>query len=1195
MGMNPLQIANLFEKDITRDIKGVIKIGQEDQDNIYHELDEYIITKELNKLFSDFLESYKRGIGGHTDKMGVWISGFFGSGKSHFLKILSYLLEAKVVNGRSAVSFFEGKIGDPSMKADMERAGSVNADIMLFNIDSKSDSDARTTKEAIVKVFAKVFDEKQGYCGSIPWLGDMERLLVKEGHYDAFKAKFEELAGQPWVSAREDVYFEADNLIEALVATTRMTDETARSWYDKAESNYSISIEKFAKRVNEYIESKKNDHHVVFLVDEIGQYIGDDSNLMLQLQTIVEDLGSYCGGKAWVIVTSQEAIDSITKNMRSNSANFSKIMGRFNTRLSFTSTNVDEVIKRRLLEKTPQAASSLRMVYESKSAILNNLITFSANTPEMKRFKHQEEFAEVYPFIPYQFNLIQSVFVGIRTNGLTGMHLAQGERSLLSAFQESALEFKDKEIGALVPFNSFYNTIETFLETNIRLVINRAGTNEELQGFDVEVLKVLFLIKYVKEMPSNVENLITLMVSHIDEDKLTLKKQIEESLVRLLKQTLIQKNGEEYDFLTNEEQDINREIQSIPVEIGEIIQKTGEEIFEGILSDIKKYRYSAKYHFEYNKAIDDRFYAAQKHDIGLKFITPYYDSSEELNDHALKMLSVRENTLIVKLSSDTSYLDEMRHIIQINTYLLRHAGSESAGVIEEIKARKSREATDRKKRVVESLIEGIRGADLYANGLKLGIREKPPVDRINDGFKSMVENLYSKIAYIEKFIEGVKDLSQIINEDEGQFTIEGTPIPNKLALDEVDAYINRNTDRHIPTTLKTLTDAYCKAPYGWKEEDVSGLVLRLFKMQEITLELSNDYLRINDPDLLKYITKKEYSDRILVKKRTHISAELINLARELARNVFNQAALPSDEDGLMVRFKELSSKELAEIERLLENYRHNRYPGKKVLEEGKLLFADLLKQKEVKLFFDFLKSHKDDFEDFEEDAADVKTFFKGEQMGHFDKAAKMLGVFKDNESYVIDHEAKELVSQMRSIVDSASPYKEIPKLSLLVERFWNRFLELLETECAPIKDIIQADGNVVMEEVEKYHVTEELGEDFKSKYKALLDRLDTCNNFYQAVAMKEESDRLKLMCMESIEKQINVPEPPITGGGGGGSVPVNPPKPPIPVKATKNVSYKQFFTGAKIIETEQEVDNFLAEIKKKILAEMNENTRIKLS
>ena len=175
---------------------------------------------------------------------------------------------------------------------------------------------------------------------------------------------------------------------------------------------------------------------MVFLVDEIGQYIGDDSRLMLNLQTVTEELGKECKGRAWVIVTSQQDIDSITK-VKGN--DFSKIQGRFDTRLSLSSANVDAVIKKRVLDKTETAAQSLRLLYEQKATIIKNLIVFNSQA-EKKLYANAEDFAEVYPFVPYQFNLLASVLTSIRTHGASGKHLSEGERSMLALFKESAMQ-----------------------------------------------------------------------------------------------------------------------------------------------------------------------------------------------------------------------------------------------------------------------------------------------------------------------------------------------------------------------------------------------------------------------------------------------------------------------------------------------------------------------------------------------------------------------------------------------------------------------------------------------------------------------------------------------------------------------------------------------------------------------------------
>lgn len=368
-----MQIKDMFAKPIDREIQGVVMVGQGESTDPAQELEEYVVTRELQKHFADFFEAYKKGIVGNTVEIGVWISGFFGSGKSHFLKILSYLLDNKFeINGKRAIDFFieDNKIADAMVLADMKLASETPTDVILFDIDAKSDSNSKQNKDAIVNVFLKVFNEMQGFCGSLPHLADLESQLTDVGKYDAFKEAFEDEYGSDWDSSRHKFDFIQDDVVEALVKIDFMSEAAARNWCEKASEPYRISIEDFAKRVKDYIEKKGNNHHVVFMVDEVGQYIGDDSSLMLNLQTVRHELSQACYGKAWVVVTSQQDVDSIMK-VKGN--DFSKIQGRFATRLALSSANVDEVIKKRILEKNDTGAQTLRLLYEQKATIIKNL------------------------------------------------------------------------------------------------------------------------------------------------------------------------------------------------------------------------------------------------------------------------------------------------------------------------------------------------------------------------------------------------------------------------------------------------------------------------------------------------------------------------------------------------------------------------------------------------------------------------------------------------------------------------------------------------------------------------------------------------------------------------------------------------------------------------------------------------------
>ncbi|OGO91750.1 MAG: hypothetical protein A2Y17_13400 [Clostridiales bacterium GWF2_38_85] len=1190
-----MQIFELFKKDINRNIQGVVKIGQDSPEVIRSELDEYVVTKELNRHFDKFFEAYRKGTTGRTDKIGVWISGFFGSGKSHFLKILSYILSGKEYEGGKAVKFFDEKITDGRILADMKAAGDISADVILFNIDAKSDSDSKTNKDAIVKVFMKVFNEMQGFCGSMPWIADLERQMTKDGTYDAFRAKFEEINGATWEKKREDFYFEEDSIIEALAATTKMSLDAARSWYEKSEKNYALDISTFAKKVREYIELRDKQlgkkHHVIFLCDEIGQYIGSDSNLMLNLQTVVENLGSECGGRAWVIATSQEDISKIVNETKSSRDDFSKIIGRFDTRLSLSSANVDEVIKKRLLSKTVTATEKLRLLYTDKNAILKNLITFSPDTPEKKLYQDEQDFVDVYPFIPYQFSLLQAVFTGIRTHGASGKHLSEGERSLLNAFQEAAIQYAKFSDGMLIPFDAFYRTIETFLDHNIRKVIIQAETNEHLVAEDdLPVLKTLFLVKYIPNvLPSNLENLATVMLDNINADKIEMKKRVDASLRRLEREKLITKNGEQFIFLTDEEQDVNREIREIAIDHAEIIEKAADEIQSEIFKTERKYRYDERHDFAYNFNIDDRPRGNQSAEMGLRILTPWYISGG-LSDMEFTSMSMRERNIIMVLPSDPSFLEEMEQALQIDTYIRRNSGRSATDAVEDIKTTKARESKQRKDRCRELIVEALKRASVYVNGNRIEIKEKSPTERVNEAFATQVESIFTKLNYIKKPFYSTEDLKQTLAAKSGQIILDGTENadPNALAIEEMGDVIKTSSYKNVPTTLRIIADAFGKSPYGWKDIDVAGILLTLFKMQDIRFELRGESIASTDTNVITYVSKRDYADSLIIKMRVKIPDEMLALAKTLAKEVFGRADMPNDEDGIKEKIINFCKNELTErndsIKDLLNEYNKQRYPGKSVLEKGKGLLEEVARARDVQTFYETLRDKKEALLDYAEDVQDIKKFFTN-QRDIFDKALKMLDIYEGNRSYVLDADTIATVTSMEKITKLTSPYAEIHKLPEFIQEFISRFGKILQDECVPIQADIEADHAVVRAEVANHHYEEKFGEKVRVAFAGLLNRLGKANNIYEAIAMKTESDRLKLRLI----KEINDEEARIAAENAKSGD-----EPFIPQPKTKTISVKSLFPRAKQVANHEDIEQLLGELRDKLEAQLEENTTIQI-
>jgi hypothetical protein len=330
-----------------------------------------------------------------------------------------------------------------------------------------------------------------------------------------------------------------------------------------------------------------------------------------------------------------------------------------------------------------------------------------------------------------------------------------------------------------------------------------AEKNENLDEFDVEVLKLLFLVKYVKEIKANIENLSTLLVDEIDASKKEIKDKVNEGLKKLIKQTLVQKNGDEYVFLTNEEQDVNKEIKNISIDSGEITLKAGEIIFDDIYGE-SKFTYSRKYNFLFNKIIDDRTRGPQNNEVGVKVITANFNLVGGTSQSELKQLSVRENNVIVSIAKDDKFIEEIENVLRIDAYLRLKGGTKSSTSIEDIKTKKSREREDRLKRAKFLIEESLRTSEIYVNGTLLELKEKSGVDKINEGLKCLIDSKYNKINYIKEFKDSSKDLYDIMDAKLNQISLVDND-PNRLAVEEIKTHIETSTARNLQVTVKSVT------------------------------------------------------------------------------------------------------------------------------------------------------------------------------------------------------------------------------------------------------------------------------------------------------------------------------------------------------------------------------------------------------
>ena len=676
-----------------------------------------------------------------------------------------------------------------------------------------------------------------------------------------------------------------------------------------------------------------------------------------------------------------------------------------------------------------------------------------------------------------------------------------------------------------------------------------------------------------------------------------LKQKVEDALKRLERQTLVQKSSNNtYVFLTNEEQEINRAINSQPVEPREITAKVSETIFDRLYSE-SKYRSSelrGRYSYGFNRFVDNRPYRTnQNYPLTLKILTP---ASDELSDETtLRLLSGQSTSVLVVLPDDSAFLEEFAMSLKIENFLTGDAGR-TAAKYEQINSDKRVELREHKEQAVLFLKEALERADIFVNGDRIQPNSKDAASRISEAMGRLVSVVYNKHNYIDTAVSD-SDIRAIIRDGENQITLDGkTATPNQLALNEVADFIARNSSRHTKTSMKTITERFLAPPYGFIEADVQWLVARLFKDGEIAFYVNNEAVSLlskSVDDIVRYITRKEYLEKLMIEKRVKANEKQKKAVRTVMKELNFGITLGEDDDTIMSSFMSGARTLKNEFEKLEIEYKNQpAYPGKKVITDGKMLLIDVLDTKYPAEFFAFVDSKLDDFCDLAEDYEPVRKFFAGEQKTLWDKSVMLMGIYDDSKTYIVDSEIEETVKQIKAILHKQIPYSDIFNLAGLNDQFINAHLRLVEAEEAPVLEAIQTARDRVFEELNKTHCKDKFSDKVIKGFEALKNKAQSCNNIATLKSISYEADALKIRLLNEISAEENKILAQLAAEQQKAEQ--EQPVAPAPIqRRRRNVSIKSLSPYSSWeIKSEADIDRYLAELRLKIQCELEDDTII---
>ena len=1109
----------MFAKDINRPINGVIKVNQEDRDVIRQEVDEYVITDELRKHFRAFLTAYGKAFAQPTADIGVWIAGFFGSGKSHFLKILSYLLDSDLAAAYQVRACFQEKFASsPELQQLLTQATQGETETILFNIDIEGP--INKDKTAVLRVFAKMFYNHLGYYGEDLQTARLEQYLAGKGKLDAFRQAFAAAYGDSWEDARDSFAFLEDEVVTAMTQVLGMSEASARDWFNNS-SRQELSIAQLVREIKAYVAGKPDNFRLLFMIDEVGQYVGRDTDMLLNLQSLVEDLGAQCGGKVWVMATGQEALDEIIKLRQDE---FSRIMARFKTRLSLSSSSVDEVIQRRVLAKTDAAEAVLARVYEEHAASLANLFVFKDTKTDVHTYRDLHEFQVNYPFIPYQFLLLQKVFYQVRKHGQTGKHLSGGERSMLSSFQEAAQKVQHAQETALVPFYRFYDTMNTFLDGSIRRVVDRcekaAQRGEGLEHFDVTVLKCLYLIRYVEdEMPGNADNVMILLADDINLDKIKARRRVQASLDRLLRQNYVGRTGDVFQFLTDEEQEMQDAIRNEEVDLSQIREHIGKLIF----ADIYK---ASKFHYQnsdfaFNKIIDGALMGQSVTDgLKLEFLTNASDVSS-MNELSLVGRSAGE-TLVV-LDAESRYYEFVEESLQIRKYLnqhMRERTSKLAGLIGMQEAK----ATRLEGRALEAIRDAIRQGRFYADGEHLTLKAGEAVTRINQALEYLARHIYSKLAYIDQPVATEDEIRAILTGTQPAADLTGK-LPNAQATRDMAEYLQVREAQKRRTTMADVQSRYQAVPYGWREIDVAAVAAMLLAAQQATLKYAGASVRPGDPHVVDLLRKRSEIGRTVIAQRQQLSQARLRAATEFLGEFLNTMSVPRDQNGLVDFIKRELQKKLDTYKAWERDYAHITYPGQLTLRLAcKFLQEILAAQQDDFALLEALAAHIDDFERIMDDLEQLESFFDN-QRELFDEGFYFFqSIGKDIDYFQDQPEILQQINRIRAIlhVPEGQPYDytRIPELRGLIDAVRAAHNALLAEKRQQQQAIVDQCVYNIKEAAGQTTCVREIVDRYNNYYLGQLQKFELAHSIVELNGMKDMLYEQQERALQSITSTI---------------------------------------------------------------------------
>lgn len=1199
-----MKFKDLYEKGLDRKVNPAVSASDLSEDTVLTEIVEYVFTQEIIVNLYHILVNIKMNQGSHV---GIWINGYYGSGKSHFLKYASYCLSNKY----SEMAFIrlieatqEKMLGEKDITV-LEQAGvslselkalqswyvnKADVEMVIFNIGDVHDANADQST-TFTTIFWNQFNAKRGYNSfNLAMAQYLEKALDDDGKFQEFK-DYVKSKGYDWernisrfAAGRLDLALQMAKEVDPALAIDVIRERILKN-------DVNVSVEAFAAEMKEYLDHKNNrNFRILFFIDEVSQFIGEHRDLLLQLQSLVKRLDEVCESQVWISCTAQQTLEEVVTKVGGSISNpedeVGKILGRFEVRASLQGTSPEYITQKRILDKKGEVELQLFELFEKKKAMLDAQFILPST---YQAYKNKEDFADFYPFVPYQFQLIMKVLDSFVNMNYVDKQVKGNERSLLNITFSIAKETAECEVGEFIPFDRFFGAM---FQGSMQHIGQRAMANarealdlvtdEDKQTFYRRVVYVLFMVCNLSEVDkqsfsATIDNIVTLLMTKVDANKAAIKEDVSQVLSFLMDKAVIRKiktdNGTEvYEFYTEEESKVAQIIKNQKVD-----NNTYTEELYKIISDHFSFSASTNKEtfitrsFNIGGNVDGRNILSNNPDVVVDFLTTANTDSPE--QYAF---TNQPNHLVFFLYPLFKNNVELRQ--NFLEYCRVQCFAQEQAISEE-RQRTKRLFSDRAKELYKNEIKPqfqqmldtcpvISGQNILSPSVLGTTKNK---ERYKVVLTNHLKNLYDSAHLVNgsDYPKSQSDLSDKILR-----LVEATlvDLPLTTAEKKVKDYLDRAPH---DVTVADVVRQFAKVPYGWADYCSIYVVNELVRRHLYAFNYNNNP-NVSREDTARNIVRD--ANRFTIEPAKAISQDILNEFIEAWKHIFNVVTLKGSNDSTEL-YRNCKETDDSALNRLLINYRKlsrkiNGCPFESVIDEAITLMEKWSNIRDHKEFFITITEAKESAAALFDRCKNINTFVN-DQFEGYQKVKLFILENRDNFAF-LPEDQKEAQNRLCAIHNDMEPWDNMPAYLKMMRNLSG----CLEKCKAALIKTINTNYNKAFDELEEYAASMKVDRDKFAKRDITISQKINTGNFYalqaNAIIAGFYEEQMKKI-NEAVPKPVD-PKPYTPKSEEGDSVV----KEPTPTPRARKMVHLHTHT-TQPIQTEADIDRYLQKLKAELM------------